>query len=332
MSIPVILDMDNAAGIPGRDVDDALALALALASPEISLVGCTACAGNCRTHESARNTAHQLFLAGREDIPVAAGREEPFLRDRSAHFRHMEQPLSGQEAAFWRAMPAPPAQVPPLSPLKAHELIIEKAREYPGELVVVMVGSLTNLALALLAEPGIAPLIREVIHMGGAYRDDDIRWEDSTPDIPPEVWRDTLRFNPLHDPEASLMVFRSGVPVIVVPANVTMNVFLRPGELEPLRESQSAFHRHLFSCCEPWIEWSRACRRLEGMHLHDPLALALSFLPHLCCTRPMRVDEAVLLAPDGTFLTDSGDGPEVRVACNVQRRHFESILRKRIKK
>ncbi len=329
MSIPVILDMDNAAGIAGRDVDDALALALALASPEVNLVGCTACAGNCRTFESAKNTLHMLSLAGREDIPTAAGREEPLLRDRSTHFACMDRTLNEPGAAFWRGMPAQPDQ-PPLSQLKAHELIIEKAREYAGELVLVMVGSLTNLALALLTAPEITPLVREVIHMGGAYEDKDVSWENSTPDIPPEVWRDTLRFNPLFDPEASLVVFRSHIPITVVPANVTMSVFLRPGDLEPLRESISAFHRHLFACCTPWIGWSCACRNLEGMHLHDPLALALAFRPELGCYETMQVSEQKLLASEADFLVKATDGPEVRVATQVQQRHFESILRERL--
>lgn len=332
MKKPLILDMDNACGIAGRDVDDALALALALASPEIRLVGCTACASNCRTYQSADNTLHMLSLAGREDVPVALGREEPLLRDRSEHFAYMEQPLPEQDRIFWKDMPDLPGQLPPASPLKAHELIIEKAREHAGELTLVMLGSLTNLALALLAAPEIIPLIGEVIHMGGAFpsRGNGPDWEDCTPDIAPEVWRDTLRFNPLFDPEASLIVFRSGIPVTVVPANVTMNVFLRPGELGPLRNSASAFHDHLFTCCEPWIQWSASRRGLPGMHLHDPLALAVAFQPDLCPHEVMHVDEHRLLTPDGTFLSEEGTGPKVRVAVDVRQQEFERMLRQRL--
>ena len=86
----VILDIDNAIGMPVRDVDDGIALALALASPEIELVGVTTCAGNCHTHESTENTLRLLELAGRNDIPVAEGRELPFIQDGTANFELLE--------------------------------------------------------------------------------------------------------------------------------------------------------------------------------------------------------------------------------------------------
>ena len=81
----IILDVDTATGIPCRDVDDGLAIALALASPEIDLIGITTCAGNCRAHESTENSLRILELAGRQDIPVAEGRELPFLQDVTAN-------------------------------------------------------------------------------------------------------------------------------------------------------------------------------------------------------------------------------------------------------
>lgn len=82
----VILDIDNATGMPMRDIDDGVALALALASPDIELQGCTTCGGNCQTDESTRNTHIHLDMADRTEIPVAEGLMKPFIQNVRANF------------------------------------------------------------------------------------------------------------------------------------------------------------------------------------------------------------------------------------------------------
>ena len=121
----VILDIDNAFTIPAQDTDDAMALALALTSPEIELIGITTCAGNCRTWQSTENSLRMLELAGRGDIPVAAGREEPFILNSEPSFQYLEAKTASRERVYWDDMPQ---QIEPSlqpSPLPAHEFIIE---------------------------------------------------------------------------------------------------------------------------------------------------------------------------------------------------------------
>ena len=167
----MILDVDLANGMgPARDVDDGLALALALTSPEVELLGCTTCAGNCRTSESTRQTLLFLEQAGRTDIPVAEGREEPLLADHRANFEYYDQRSAGfigeetlwpETAQSWDLLhPGPTTEK---SPLKAHDFIIEMVQRYPGEVTIIKEGSLTNLAMALLVEPSIAGKVKEVI-------------------------------------------------------------------------------------------------------------------------------------------------------------------------
>ncbi|MDJ0782437.1 MAG: nucleoside hydrolase [Desulfosarcinaceae bacterium] len=301
----LILDIDNALGIPVADTDDALALALALASPEIELLGITTCAGNCTVIQSTGITRHQLALADRQDIPVAQGRADPLLRSRRAHFAYLDAKSIGAGARFWRRL-TPPSNLA-TTPLKAHEWISRTVRRHPGTVTFVATGSLTNLALALLTDPELAGLLKGVVHMGGGFLpavagDDPLVWE--TPDIPAEVWRDTLRFNPLFDPEATAIVTLSGVPLTLVPVNVTARVYQRPEHLALLARNPSPFHRHLHRYARPWVQWSMADRKLPGAHLHDPLTLALVVRPHMARYRQLWVDVDRLLRLSDPWLRE----------------------------
>jgi purine nucleosidase len=334
----IILDIDNGLGLPVTDTDDALALALALTSPEIELLGITTCAGNCTTAQSTRNTLVQMALAHRREIPVAEGRADPLLRSRAAHFAYLEAKSAGPGSRFWSHLPSPPSPKHAASSLKAHELIVQQVRRHPGEVTMVATGSLTNLALALLTDPELAGLLKGVVHMGGGFEpdregDDPLIWE--TPDIPPEVWRDTLRFNPLFDPEATAIVCLSGVPLTLVPVNVTAKVFQRPQHLEILARNTSAFHQHLHRYARPWVQWSQADRLLPGAHLHDPLALALVVVPDLVRYRCLWVDVERLLALNDSWLRELPQeagrrGSEVIVAVSVDAEGSEAWINERL--
>ncbi|MBL0714589.1 MAG: nucleoside hydrolase [Desulfosarcina sp.] len=95
MTSKIIMDIDNALTLPAQDTDDAIALALALVSPELELVGITTCAGNCRTPQSTCNTLRLLQAADVPRIPVVEGRSEPLIRDRRAHFHYLERKSAG---------------------------------------------------------------------------------------------------------------------------------------------------------------------------------------------------------------------------------------------
>ena len=325
----VILDIDNAQTI-GNDTDDAMALALALTSPEIELLGVTTCAGNCRTWQSTENTLRMLELAERPDIPVAAGREEPLLLHVGPHYEYKEFKDAWRLGIWWKNMP--PQIKPSLkpSPLKAHEFIIEMVKKYPGEVTIVKEGSLTNLALALLVEPEIAPLVKEVVHMGGGgYRPESLPprkrgW--GTADCPAYVWKLVLRFNTGFDPEASAIVFKSGIPITFIGGLVTGRVFQYREDLERVRAVGTPFHQHIYDGGLPWLEWSIEERKLVGAQMHDPLTLAVVMDPSFCTYHSVHMDTAKFLAGESRWLYVSDEEPQARVAVDVDKERFETFL------
>jgi len=328
----IILDVDNALTV-ANDTDDGMAIALALNSPEMELLGITTCAGNCRTWQSTENTLRMLELAGRGDIPVASGREDPLLQHVKPHFQYKETKDARRRAIYWAGMPPPiePSLQP--SPLKAHELIIELVEKYPGEVIIVKEGSFTNLALALLVEPEIAGLIKEVIHMGGAFKPEGVDpsaagW--STPDCPADVWRYVLKFNTGYDPEASAIVFKSGIPLTFVTGNVTGQVFQYREDLERVRAVGTPFHQHLYEGGLPWLEWSVKERELVGAHMHDPLTLAVVIDRSFCTFQNMHIDVDKFLAGEFPWLYKSDKEPQVSVAVDVDKERFERFLADRL--
>lgn len=153
--IPLILDVDTG-------IDDALALLYAAASPEAELVAVTCVGGNVEARQVELNTRAVLELAGRDDVEVALGRETPLVkRMTTAADTHGPHGLGFAE---------PPAPRRPLSTRSGAEVIVEAARERPGELTLVTLGPLTNLAVALDREPELPHLLRRWTLMGGAFR------------------------------------------------------------------------------------------------------------------------------------------------------------------
>ena len=329
----VILDIDNAFTIPAQDTDDAMALALALTSPEIELIGITTCAGNCRTWQSTENSLRMLELAGRGDIPVAAGREEPFILNSEPSFQYLEAKTASRERVYWDDMPRPiePSLQP--SPLPAHEFIIEMVKKYPGEVIIVKEGSITNLALALLVEPEIEPLVKEVVHMGGFFFPEDMDISGlvfSSPDIPAEAWQYVLKFNTEFDPEASAIVFQSSIPFTFVTGNVTGQVFQHLEDMEAIRAVDTPFHHHVYDAGYPWVEWSVKERKLIGAHMHDPLTLAVIIDRSFCTYESMHIDVPKFLAEEIPWLYKSDKEPQGNVAVNVDKERFERFLAKRL--
>lgn len=327
----IILDIDNALTIPVQDTDDALALTLAMVSPELELLGCTTCAGNCRTRQSTVNTLRMLELAGVHHLPVAGGREAPFLRNREPHFRYLEKKTAGRGKIYWDKLPAPPEPAGSPSPLKAHEFLIHTIRSHPNEVSVVCLGSFTNLALALLVAPDLADLVKGVVHMGGSFESElDPPFVWCTPDIPDEIWRTTLRFNTAFDPEASAVVFQSGIPVTLVTANVTTRVFQYQRDMEQLLEADTPFHRHLYRWGKPWVVWSENERRLPGAHMHDPLTVGILIRPDFYRLEEMRIDVQSLLAGNPGWLRPESGDVAVMAAVDVDVKRFESFLADRL--
>ena len=188
----LIIDCD-----PGQD--DAVALLLAFASPELDVRAVTAVAGNVPLDLTAANARRICELAGRGDVPVHAGCARPLLAPlETAEHVHGESGLAGAD------LPEPAV---PLAPGHAVDVMIERVLAAPGEVTIAALGPLTNLALAIVKEPRFAPAIREIVLMGGAIEGGNV-----TPHA---------EFNVYVDPHAAAIVFGAGAPLTMIGLDVT---------------------------------------------------------------------------------------------------------------
>jgi purine nucleosidase len=201
----IIFDTDFV--IPPQD--DSLALILALKSPELQILGVTTVAGNDSMERATSDALRVLEIAGRPDIPVHKGANMPM--------RHEKSEWATTVHGRWWADEAPPmppggfAQTQPASG-SAMDFIIRTVNAYPGQVTIAAIGPLTNVAMALRYEPGLAARIKRLVIMGGAIAS----LPDGAGNITPNA-----EFNIWVDPEAARIVFRSGVPIRLTPLNVT---------------------------------------------------------------------------------------------------------------
>lgn len=258
----LILDTD-----PG--IDDALALFLALASPEVQLEAITTVSGNVSVEHTTRNALALLELAGRTEIPVARGCASPLLSvPVEAADVHGENGLGGV------ILPVP--QKRPLD-LHAVDVIIEKVMAAPGEIVLVAIGPLTNLALALRREPRLAQAVREVVIMGGALR------------VPGNV-TPCAEFNIFVDPHAAQMVLHAGWPIRLVTLDTTTRTLLKRELVEQLAASGSPVTVLMKRMVDYYCDIFGEARQFSSIEMHDPLCLAAAFRPDLLTWQEAYVD------------------------------------------
>ena len=255
MTIPIILDCD-----PGHD--DAIALLLALASPELDLLGVTTVHGNQTLEKTTENALRVLELAGRSDVPVARGADRPLLRDLhvAAHV-HGESGLDGPEL--------PQATTEPVDE-EAVDFIA--ARIVPGT-VLVPTGPLTNIAFYLEAH-GTANVERIVL-MGGAIAEGNM-----TPAAEFNIWA---------DPEAAQKVFHAGVPVTMIGLDVTHRALLTPAWAERFRAS-GRLGVFVAELVEFFKRYHERTYGWDGAPIHDAVALAQVFRPELVRTEHRNVE------------------------------------------
>jgi purine nucleosidase len=241
MALSVILDTDI-----GGDVDDLLALAVVLASPEIDLQAVTYVYGDAYTR--ARIALKALHLRGRSTVPVAAGADRALNASR---------PLLCGEDDGAGLLTAADAELRP-APAHAADLIAEIVMGKPSATHLVAIGALTNLALALLKEPRVAENVAGITIMGGVVGGAEqlaLPWVD---------------YNFACDPEAAKIVLASGAPIRLVPLDVTMKVRIFPSDLSAIRSGGDPFHLALADQVERYPRFPR-----QGWtYLHDPLAVA----------------------------------------------------------
>lgn len=241
----VIIDTD-----PG--VDDAFALLLAFRSPELKIEAVTAVAGNVPLDLTLPNALRMVEIAGRTDIPVAAGARAPLLRRLvTASYVHGENGLGG--AVF------PEPRIKPVATL-ASEMIRQIIRKYPGEVTLLPIGPLTNIATALNSDPELAGMVRGLTMMGGSLSGGNI-----TP---------AAEFNIYVDPEAARIVFQSGIPITMVGLDVTRKTALTDEHIRILEAAQNPVSQAAAMIGHNALNHSRERGYLSGPNMNDSLAVA----------------------------------------------------------
>lgn len=242
----IILDCD-----PG--VDDAIAILLALASPEIELVGITCVTGNKDLPLTARNALRTCAIVGRQDVPVYAGSLRPLM----GPYQRKWPSVHGEDGLCDLDLPGEPGAV---QGEHAVDFIIRKVLAAPGEISLCVIGPMTNIALAILKEPRIVSAVRSIVFMGGAA----FCPGNSTP---------RAEFNFLVDPEAAEIVLSSGIPLVMLGLDVTEKVRIEDRHVAALESAGG-----------PASQAVAAMLRAYGSNdpcLHDPCAVMYCLAPEL---------------------------------------------------
>ncbi len=263
MARKIIIDTD-----PGQD--DAVAILLALASPELEVLGITAVAGNIPLKLTQTNTRKVCEVASRPDVKVYAGAVRPMVRPLvTAEHVHGDNGLNGIEL---------PEPVMPLQEQHGVDYIIETLmKEESGTVTLCPLGPLTNIAMALTREPKIAERIKEIVLMGGGY----FEGGNITP---------AAEFNIYVDPHAADVVFKSGVPIVVLPLDVTHKVLTTEKRIAAIRAINTHPAEVVASLLEFFERFDEEKYGTDGGPLHDPNVIAYLLKPELYSGRHCNVE------------------------------------------
>ncbi len=308
MALPIILDCD-----PGHD--DAIALVLALASPELELRAVTSSAGNQTPDKTLRNVLRMLTLLKRSDIPVAGGAIKPLMRDLIiADNVHGESGLDG---------PALPE--PGFAPLDctAVELMAKILRESPEAVTLVATGPQTNVALLLNSHPELHAKIARIVIMGGAMGLGN--------------WTPAAEFNIFVDPEAAEIVFQSGIPVVMAGLDVTHRAQIMAEDIERFRRIGNPVAATVAELLDFFMEYHKTEKwGFQGAPLHDPCTIAWLLKPAIFTTVDCWVGIETqgkytqgMTVVDYYFLT--GNTPNTTVMTDIDREAFVDLLAERLK-
>jgi purine nucleosidase len=260
----IIIDTD-----PGQD--DAAAIMLAFASPEeIDILGLCAVAGNVPLKLTSRNIRIICELCGRTDIPVYEGAEKPLVR----------KPITAEHVHGSTGLDGPVLDEPTMEAQKQHavDFIIETVmREPAGTVTLCTLGALTNVALALLKAPEIADRVKELVMMGGGF----FEGGNITP---------AAEFNIYVDPQAADIVFRSGMPVVMMPLDVTHQLLTTKARVSRIREIGTRPAIAMAEMLEFFERFDIEKYGSDGGPLHDPSVIAYLVKPELFQGRECNVE------------------------------------------
>ncbi len=311
MPKPILIDTDTG-------VDDALALILALRSPELSVKAITTVAGNVEVQKCTRNVHRVLNLLQIQDRPIVAqGAKHPIRR-----------PLViASEVHGADGLGNVSKSLPPVKPYKTGDgvrTILEFCSTFGSKATIVAIGPLTNLALALKSGERTMRKLGRIVTMGGAFR------------VPGNTGP-VAEFNYFVDPEAAHAVLSSGIPITVIPLDVTHQVVLMRKELE-YRATRRASNVALtvLRMTRKYMRYHLATQGFNGGYLHDPMAVAVAVDPGLVKTRRTHVDvETKGEYTRGMTVADfstrrPGKHGQVDVALSVDRDRFLRLFHERL--
>jgi uridine nucleosidase len=253
----IIIDTD-----PG--IDDTMAILFALRSLELEVIGLTTIFGNNTTELTTQNALRLLEMDGRPDIPVAQGASVPLV----IPLGEVATRVHGLDGLGDAGFPA--AQGKPLT-ISAAQFIVEQVLANPGQITLVPIGPLTNIALALRLEPRIVDLVKEVVIMGGSVSVPG----NVTPLAEANIW---------HDPHAAEIVFNAGWKVTMVGLDVTTQITMDHAYLEDLYQVNSRATQIIEKIMPCYLRFFKSEVGLERIHTHDPSALIYLLRPDLFYT------------------------------------------------
>ncbi len=305
---PIIIDCD-----PGQD--DALALLLALASPELKVLGITTVAGNVPLALTQRNALKVCELAGRPDMLVHAGCPRPLIRPlETAEYVHGSSGLDGAD------LPEPHMS---LQSKHGVDFLIDTLMVCTGRITLATLGPLTNLAIAMIKEPRILNQIQEIVLMGGAIAQGNV-----TP---------SAEFNIYVDPHAAHVVFTSGVKLTMLGLDVTHQVITTPERLEAIRAINTPVCRVAANWLDYYGTYDIERYGFLGGPLHDPCVIAYLLQPSLFKSRHLYVEiETTSELTIGRTVVDlwksNKHEPNVNVVHAIDAEGFYKLLTERLAK
>jgi len=305
----IILDTD-----PG--IDDSLAILLALASPEITLEGLSVVHGNSSTAQGTINALSVLELANASQIPVYKGCDLPLVQPSL-----LAPETHGEQGIGYAKLPEP--QIKP-QVQKGSDFLIDSIMSKPGEITLVCIGPLTNIALAIRQEPRIVENVKEVFVMGGA-----IRHEGNTTPL--------AEFNTFVDPHAAHVVFHSGMPITLTPLDVTYQCIFLKDDLNRLLKINSPITKFIADATRFYMEFHDEYQKIDGCVINDPMTLALTFMPEICDYQDLYADVDLSggVSMGNTFADFyrmTKKPANVKVALGVRPRVFMELFLERMEK
>lgn len=299
---PIILDTDI-----GTDFDDAAALALAMKSDGLNLMGVTTVYGD--TALRARLAKKLLGLGGRQEIPVFAGCSQTLNGKRKVAWAgHEGEGVLGDGAETY-------------DDGDAVAFMVRTVLKHPGEITLVAIGPLTNIAAALQREPRLAGTVKQIIIMGGYAQTGTIP-EDADYYLKRHPYEHNIR----SDPEAAAVVLNSGAPIVMTGLDVTYHVSVQLDDFLNRFRPDDPLHQALHALLIRWLAFRHKMKPLlqrDSTYMHDALAVSVLLDPTVVRTVPMRVSVEQGDHPKAGYMTAIHDsGGNVQVAVDVDRERF----------